>query len=118
MFAAVLICYALVLQSLLGSLAMASPRTDDASAFLTIICHATDTSDDQQSPAKDIQAKHHCVLCQAGALQAAMPAPSPETTLSLVDRRAAVVAYARRQDPATAPLYLPPRQSRGPPLTA
>ncbi len=119
MLASVALCYALVLQALFSSLASASPQAGDASAFMTVICHAeADGGGSQGSPAKDIQARHHCVLCQFGAGAPDFMASAPEAAISLIDRRAAIVAYLRRQDPATAPLYLPPRLSRGPPLTA
>ncbi len=119
MLASVLLCYALVLQALFGSLAQASPLATDTSAFLTVICHADGTGDASSGdPAKDIKANHHCVLCQSGASVPAFLPPAPEATIGMIDQRASILAYGRRQDPATAPLYLPPRLSRGPPLAA
>ncbi len=119
MLASVLICYAIVLQSLFGSLASASSTAHDSSAFLTVICHSDNAEGDtRKDPARDVAAKHHCVLCETGSVSPALPAPAIETAASLIDRRSATVLYVEPQDAAAAPLFLPRRVSRGPPHLA
>ena len=119
MLAAVLLCYAIVLQALFGSLAYGASPGEDETAFVIVLCH-TGTSEDgtANDPSKDIHARHHCILCQCGGFAIAAQNLSPAASTEVVYRKATVLAYLRRQDPATAPLYLPPRVSRGPPHTA
>ena len=116
-FLSVVLIYALVLQALFGVLANPA-SADNGTAYLTVICHVDAAPDAGGAPAKDIHAKHHCMLCQCGGILANLLPPAPGTLIDLPDRKAAFLAYAWRQDPAHAPLYLPPRVSRGPPLTA
>lgn len=109
----VALCYALVLQALFGSLAVAGP--DAQGAYLTVLCHPG--GDDAGAPGEGVPVKHHCVLCHTGAVVAALATPETERLLP-PERVGADVFYALRQDPAAVPLYLPARVSRGPPMAA
>jgi hypothetical protein len=117
-FLSVVLVYALVLQAVFGVLAGTAAADNGGTAYLTVICHVDAAPGDDTGPAKDIPAKHHCMLCQCGGILANLLPAAPETFIDLPDRKAAILAYAWRQDPARAPLYLPPRVSRGPPLAA
>ncbi len=119
MLASVVLCYALVLQGLFGSLASASPQSADASAFMTVICHTVDSDvGGSKTPAKDLPARHHCVLCETGALAFAIPPLSSKAATGLIVRSSATVHYVGRQETSGTPLYLPQRVSRGPPRMA
>jgi hypothetical protein len=117
-FLSVVLIYALVLQAVFGVLANTALAGNGGTAYLTVICHVDAAPGDDSTPGKDIPAKHHCMLCQSGGILANLLPAAPETFAALPDRKAAILAYAWRQDPAQAPLYLPPRISRGPPLAA
>jgi len=116
MLASVLLCYAIVLQALFGALAPAEAADSDTGYF-SVICLSSGQGDLPDSDGVPIKAKHHCVVCQMGAASTDF-LDDAWIGAAVIDRRAAIVSYLRRQDPATAPLYLPPRVSRGPPFTA
>jgi hypothetical protein len=113
MIASVALCYALVLQALFGSLAFTTASSQ--SAYLSVLCHPL--ADETGAPGQDVPVKHHCVLCHTGAVVAALATPETERLLP-PERVAQDAFYPLRQDPAAAPLHLPARVSRGPPMTA
>lgn len=119
MLAAVMLCYAIVLQAVFGSLSYGASPDEDETAFVIVLCHTGPSQDSSTNdPSKDVHARHHCILCQCGGVAVAAQNLSPAASMEVVHRKATVIAYLRRQDPSTAPLYLPPRVSRGPPRAA
>jgi hypothetical protein len=112
MFVSVALCYALVLQAAFGSLALSAANSQ--TAYLTVLCHP---GADNGGETPDVPVKHHCVLCHTGPVCAALAAPATERLLP-PERAAQDAFYPLRQDLAAAPLYLPARVSRGPPMTA